>query len=41
MPRTGVPARGRPSNKRFQRTPVLARLTWRRELAPLKRNMLD
>jgi hypothetical protein len=25
-------------NKRFQRTSVLARLTWRRELAPLKRN---
>jgi hypothetical protein len=27
-------------NKRFQRTPVLVRLTWRRELAPLKRNTL-
>jgi hypothetical protein len=29
------------SNKRFQRTPVLARLTWRRCGEPLKRNMLE
>jgi hypothetical protein len=28
-------------NQRFQHTPVLARLTWKRCGAPLKRNTLD